>query len=423
VRLRTRQLLALFILSLTAGVIAWAVLRFTPRRSHSANGASARLNPIDLWNSGVQKAKEDRGEPAGAGAAVAVPPQLKHYSDNHWFLATQIAEVRKLNITTCQDFVDLARLLARREIVPVPLATETYILLGVGANADGSAFRRFQDDHSVGLYDATQLKTEYTRIANASVDTQKAIADLQSQLRNLKSRDRGQRADLQKQSSGRNQKLASLREEKAQLDQVYGNAQTRDQLLADYQELQTLAKDFGGRSYDLDEETDRQALKINMLSSLRPPAFKVLEQIARAYHDRFSRPLPVSSLTRPEEYQHVLHRTNRNAVIIDTPPHSTGLAFDIDYRYMSAAEQSFLMNELARMKDEGAIEVLRERNANYHVFVFLDGQRPSDDLIAASLEAAGAPAEEMHHADKTEQKSKRAPRNQAKAQPRKRNRH
>ena len=412
-KLRTRQLLALSILSVAAGGVVWAVLRFTPRllRSHSASGASASLTTVDLWNTGVQKAKEDRGEPMGGGAAVTVPPQLKHYSDTHWFLATQIAEVRKLNLTTCQDFVDLARLLARREIVSVPAATETYILLGVGANADGSAFRRFQDDHSVGLYDATQLNTEYARIATASAEAQKAIADLQSQLRNLKSRDRGKRADLQKQLSARNQKLASLREEKARLDQFYGNAETRNQLLADYQELQTLAKDFRGRSYDLTEEADRQVLKINLLSSLRPPAFKLLEQIARAYHDKFNRPLPVSSLIRPEEYQHVLHRTNRNAVIIDTPPHSTGLAFDIDYRYMSAAEQTFLMSELARMKDEGTIEVLRERKANYHVFVFFDGQRPNDDLIAASLEAAGAPTEESQDAtDKPDPKPKPAKR-------------
>ena len=412
-KLRTRQLLALFVLSVVAGGIVWAVLRFTPRlrRNYSAGEAAASLNTIDLWNSGVQKAKEDRGEPMGAGAAVTVPPQLKHYSDPHWFLATQIAEVRKLNLTTCQDFVDLARLQAQREIVSVPAATETYILLGVGAKADGSAFRRFLDDHSVGLYDVTQLNTEYTRIANATADTQKSIADLQSQLRNLKSRDPGKRADLQKQLSARNQKLASLREEKAQLDGGYGNAQTRAQLQADYQELQTLAKDFRGRSYDLNEETDRQVLKINLLSSLRPPALKVLEQIARAYHGNFNRPLPVSSLIRPEEYQHVLHRTNRNAVIIDTPPHSTGLAFDIDYRYMSAAEQTFLMSELARMKDEGTIEVLRERNANYHVFVFFDGQRPSDDLIAASLEAAGAPTEETQDAtDKPAPKSKPAKR-------------
>jgi hypothetical protein len=84
-------------------------------------------------------------------------------------------------------------------------------------------------------------------------------------------------------------------------------------------------------------------------------------------------------------------------VLIDTPPHSTGLAFDIDYRYMSGAEQSFVMTELARMKDEGRIEVIRERNANYHVFAFIDGVRPSDELITASLDQAGAPDKEAHH--------------------------
>jgi hypothetical protein len=90
---------------------------------------------------------------------------------------------------------------------------------------------------------------------------------------------------------------------------------------------------------------------------------------------------------------------NRNAVLIDTPPHSTGLAFDIDYRYMSGPEQTFVMTELARLKKEGRIEVIRERNANYHVFAFINGIRPPDDLIAASLEKAGAPApEEAHHA-------------------------
>ncbi|HEX3145132.1 MAG TPA: hypothetical protein VHQ64_14265, partial [Pyrinomonadaceae bacterium] len=40
------------------------------------------------------------------------------------------------------------------------------------------------------------------------------------------------------------------------------------------------------------------------------------------------------------------------------------------------------------------IEVLRERNANFHVFAFIDGVRPSDDLIAASLQDAGAPPPE-----------------------------
>jgi hypothetical protein len=66
---------------------------------------------------------------------------------------------------------------------------------------------------------------------------------------------------------------------------------------------------------------------------------------------------------------------------------------------MSGAEQNYLMGELARMKDEGRIEVLRERGANYHVFAFIDGQRPSDDLITASLVDAGGGEKEANHVE------------------------
>jgi hypothetical protein len=139
-------------------------------------------------------------------------------------------------------------------------------------------------------------------------------------------------------------------------------------------------------------------MKIHLLSSLRPAALKILEELASVYHQQFDRPLPVSSLVRPEQYQHALSKVNRNAVLIDTPPHSTGLAFDIDYRYMGAAEQTFVMADLARLKREGRIEVIRERNANYHVFAFVNGTRPSDVLITASLDKASASEEEADHA-------------------------
>ena len=101
----------------------------------------------------------------------------------------------------------------------------------------------------------------------------------------------------------------------------------------------------------------------------------MLEEVASAYHRQFGRRLPVSSLVRPEQYQRALRRVNRNAVLIETPPHSTGLAFDIDYRYMSAAEQS-RDGRTRAFEEEGRIEVIRERNANYHVFAFLNGTRP-----------------------------------------------
>jgi len=178
------------------------------------------------------------------------------------------------------------------------------------------------------------------------------------------------------------------------LDEVYGRPDRRDAMFRDYETLQTLAKDFRGRSYDLSNASQRQGFKIGMLSSLRPVALKVLEDVAAAYHRQFSRPLPVSSLVRPEEYQHVLRRYNRAATTIDTPPHSTGLAFDIDYRFMTPAEQNFVMNELAELKRAGRIEVLRERAANFHVFAFINGARPSDQLVAASLDEVGGPAPE-----------------------------
>src|SRR6185295_11663263 len=68
------------------------------------------------------------------------------------------------------------------------------------------------------------------------------------------------------------------------------------------------------------------------------------------------------------------------------------------------------MTELARLKDEGRIEVIRERNANYHVFTFVDGKRPDDRLITAALEAAGAPPdEEAHHATQQPEKPAKTP--------------
>jgi len=75
---------------------------------------------------------------------------------------------------------------------------------------------------------------------------------------------------------------------------------------------------------------------------------------------------------------------------------------------MTAAEQVFVMGQLARLESEGRIEVIRERNANYHIFTFIDGRRPSDELITASLEAAGGQAlsddskseKAAHHATK-----------------------
>lgn len=399
---RLRQLMLLIIVCCVLGLGVLALLRYqeTRRLHHSnglADGASSQTPTADLWARAVEKVKEDRGE-SGA-AALEIPTQLRHYEDRHWFLATQVAAVEKFNVQSSQDFVDLGAMLARGELIQLPAVTENYILFGVGARADDEPFNRYIDDHNIPVYNEAELGNAYARLDSERTKLQTEISDLQKQSTTLKKAARAKRSELQKEITTRQQELQAKTDEKALLDRAYGEPGTRQRLTQDYESLQTLARNFAGRSYNLGDPADRLALKVSMLSSLRPQALKVLEELAKAYHDQFARPLPVSSLVRPEQYQHALRKVNRNAVLIDTPPHSTGLAFDIDYRYMSAGEQNFLMKELARLKDEGRIEVLRERSANYHVFAFVDGRRPSDELITASLEDAGAPpVEEAHHA-------------------------
>jgi hypothetical protein len=351
----------------------------------------------------MEKVKEERGDTGNV--AMEIPAQLRHYDDRRWFLATQVAEVKKFNLQPVQDFVDLAAMVKRGEMASLRAVTHTYILFGVGARVNGDAFTRYVADQNLELNDEAGLRETYARLESAHAKLQKEISDLQAQPQShfaaVKNRTDTKQDELESEITARQQELKSNEADKRMINQYYGEYRqsfgspaSGPKLLRDYDSLQALAKDFGGRSFNLDDSSDRQALKVYLLSSLRPQALKVLEEIAKRYHDKFDRVLPVSSLIRPEQYQHALRRVNRYAVLIDTPPHSTGLAFDIDYRYMSNAEQNFVMSELARLKDAGRIEVLRERGANYHVFAFIDGRRPSDDLINASLDEAGQPVKQ-----------------------------
>jgi hypothetical protein len=411
---RARYFLLPLIATAAIAAGAWALVHFrllkrqALRQSDMSNQASVRGADPDLWTRSMEKLREDRG--TTGNVALEIPPELRHYEDRHWFLATQVAEVKKFNVHPVQDFVDLAAMIERGEMVPVPAVTGTYILFGVGARVDGGGFTRYVANQNIELNDEAGLRDAYARLESAHANLQKEISGFQTQLAALKKGDSAKQEELQKEINARQQELKSNDENKAQLDEYYGQSsaspESRPKLLRDYESLQTLAKNFRGRSFNLDDSSDRQALKIYLLSSLRPEGLKILEEVAKRYHDKFDRPLPVSSLVRPEQYQHLLRRFNRYAVLIDTPPHSTGLAFDIDYRYLSGAEQNFLMTELARMKDEGRIEVLRERGANYHVFAFIDGQRPSDDLITASIEDAGGPEKETNHAEKPQADAK-----------------
>ena len=416
---KLRNLILLLAISAAICVGAWALVRLKPAKSYSgdstANTTNAAAFDPNLWARSLEKVKEERSE--AERTAIEIPSQLRHYENRHWFLATQVAEVKKFNLPSCHDYVELAAMLVRGELVSLPAVTNDYILFGVGARADDSAFDRYQDDHSVGLYDEAQLRDAYSRIDATHTSLKVELSRLQSQLASLKRGERAKQGELRSQITAREQELQANVEDKAVLDQSYGRPDARQKLFQDYESLKELSRSFAGRSFNLDNPADRLTLKVSMLSSIRPEALKIINEVAKPYREKFDRPLPVSSLVRPEQYQHALRRVNRAAVMIDIPPHTTGLAFDIDYRYMGGAEQTFLMAELARLEDEGRIEVIRERGANFHVFAFLDGKRPNDDLITASLEDAGAPVNEENEVVKEPAKVTYKPRKKVSAKP------
>jgi hypothetical protein len=379
-----------------------------------ATAKAAQLNP---WSLAVQKIKEDRGEPTGRAASVEIPTELRHYSNTRRFLATQVAHVKERQIGTPADLVDLAAMIGRGELVQLAPVSENYILFGVGGKADKQPFTRYEKGKSINLYSEAGLREEYRRLAESQTGLLNEIAGLKQQLAQLKRRERAQRVNLQTQLTAGENKLKLERSDKALLDFYYGNAEKRQQLFADYVSLEKLGRQLSATASDLSDGSTRQQFKVQILSSLRPEALKVLDEVAVSYRQKFSRPLPITSLVRPDEYQFELSKTNPNATRIETPPHSTGLAFDIFYGYMTAAEQSHVMSDLARLEDEGRIEVLRENRNHYHVFAFVDGARPHEEFITAAMGArpaklASARVEkspkQAHHTQKKKAVTKKA---------------
>lgn len=347
--------------------------------------AVARASEVTPWTEALRKVKEDRGEPTGKQAKVDIPHQVRHYSDTRRFLAIQVAEVREHRFETPKDLVDLAGMIRRGEMVILKPVTENYILFGVGGSASKDPFTRYENGKSIGLYSEAGLQQEYARIAVARATVEKEVAELRKELGSLGKRERSRRSQLQTQIAATEKRSKAAREDKEVLDRYYGNGERRTQLFSDYESLASLAKSLPDRDFNIEDAAGRRDLKVRMLSSLRSEALAVLEEIAVSYREKFGRPLPITSLVRPDEYQHQLSKTNPNATRIETPPHSTGLAFDIYYRFMTAEEQSHVMDHLARLKDAGRIEVLRENRDHFHVFAFVDGERPNESLISSSL--------------------------------------
>jgi hypothetical protein len=348
--------------------------------------------PPDPYAEAVTKVEGDRGELTGRNAKVDVPEELKQYKEPHRFLAIQGAAADEAGVRLPHDFAELAEMIKEgRELVEVPRLGRGYVLYGVGLTATGE-LTHYDREHkrSVPLFAGDEeLKAYGEGLAGDRTRLEAESKELEGRLKEVGKKDREERTRLSAEVAARKRELGGLNDREKLIASYYGKARDKERLFAEYEMLSGLARDFGGRAYDLRDTASAKEFQARMLSFIRPAALSVLEELASAYQSKFDRPLPVTSLVRTEEYQRLLRESgNPNAADTGTPPHTTGLAFDIYYRYMTATEQEFVMGEVARLERDGRVEALRELRDHYHVFVFPEGHRPDEKLIEKKLRKA-----------------------------------
>lgn len=140
--------------------------------------------------------------------------------------------------------------------------------------------------------------------------------------------------------------------------------------------LAQLAENFAGRKYDLNNASDRKQMRMRLLRMFQPNAKPILKELAEAYYGKFGRPLRVTSLTRSMDYQILLNAGNANSYKVrgegSLPPHTSGCAFDLARKHMTAEEQNFVMAKLAEMERDNKLDALIEygTNACFHVFIY-----------------------------------------------------
>jgi hypothetical protein len=415
--------------ALTAGLVAVAVVFSLTATRHRAPRPTVSMPApptveaaeVAPYERAVALVEEERGAETGREAVVEVPAQLRHYADRKRFLALQVAEASRLKLRVPADYADLADLIRAGELVELSPYGETYVLYGVGLSAGDDPFTHYDERRRrrVPLFAGREaLRAEQARLSEALAASEVELKAAGEELKAAPREDVTARKELSARLAGAKKKVEALKKERALLAESYDTDAAVRRYAAEYGRVAALAADFGGESYEMEAPASRREMKVRMLCFLRPAARDVLEEVGRAYRERFGRPLPVTSVVRTIEYQNLLSRTNANATRIETPPHSTGLAFDIYYRYMDADEQNFLMAELARLKDSGRIEVLRERRDHFHVFAFAGGRPPEEALVKKARAAASAEDEEAEAPRPSPRAAARAARPAKKAQAR-----
>jgi hypothetical protein len=384
-------LLALVVVG--GGLVAY---RFRPHGPAAAPAPESAAAPppavapseVNPWREAARLVEEDRGQAIGRAARVQVPAELRHYANKKRFLALQVAGWMEKDYPIPGDEADLARMIGRGEMVEVPAFGKDHVLYGVGANATGEPLAHFDraTGREIPLFARYDLFEDAAAEWSATAEEKKAAAAAATaQAAKTPRAQAKRRRALLAQARQARQEAAVLEKRLAQVKAWYDDPEKRALLVEERQVLDDLARRLGKRQYDLDQPSDRRAFRGRLLSFVRPPARDRLMDLAARYRAQFSRPLPVTSLVRTEQYQRQLGETNPNATKIQVPPHTTGLAYDVYYHYMTGPEQDALMDMVAQDERAGLVESLRENRDHIHIFAFADGHRPPETLVAEAL--------------------------------------
>ncbi|HEV7890052.1 MAG TPA: DUF5715 family protein [Pyrinomonadaceae bacterium] len=403
----SRRRLTLIIAFFCAGAVAGLVYlgydaRIRARLSKQAGRVQEAITeaikpPADPYTEAVLKVEEDRGEDIGRKATAEVPAELKHYSESRRFMAVQEAATREASLKSPHDFAELAAWVKEGLLTEAPRLGRGYVLYGVGLAATG-ALTHYDAarGRSVPLFaDDASLKSYTDELDKQRTQLGVELKELDEKLKAVGKKDKQAREQLNSDEKAKRKELTGVEDALKTLKLYYAAPKQRAALFAEYETLAALARDFGGRAYDLHDASASKEFQARMLTYVRPAALAVMEELGSAYQEKFGRPLPITSLIRTEEYQRTLREAgNANAGNFSVEPHTTGLAFDVYYHFMTAAEQQFVMDEIARLERGGRVEALRELRDHYHVFAFPGGVRPDDDLVDKVLKGRARDADD-----------------------------
>jgi len=378
---------------IAGGLVAYQLRRHGPTAAPAPESAAApppAVAPSEVhpWREAARLVEEDRGQAIGRAARVHVPAELRHYANKKRFLALQVAGWMEKDYPIPADEADLARMIDRGDMVEVPAFGKDHVLYGVGANATDEPLAHFDraTGREIPLFSRYDLFEDAAAEWAARAEEKKAAAAAAAaQAAKTPRAQAKRRRALLAQARQARQEAATLEKRRAQVKAWYDDPGKRALLVEERQVLDDLARRLGKRQYDLDAPPERRAFRGRLLSFVRPPARDRLMDLAARYRAQFARPLPITSLVRTEQYQRQLGETNPNATRIQVPPHTTGLAYDVYYHYMTGPEQDALMDMVAQDERAGLVESLRENRDHIHIFAFADGHRPPETLVAEAL--------------------------------------